>query len=52
MTGSAPYCAAGFTYVRLEGRGHWFVLEAPEVVTKVLVDFVADEGRSGRRPGA
>ena len=44
MMGSARYCAAGFTYVRLEGLGHWFVLEAPQVVTKVLVDFVADEG--------
>ncbi len=50
MTGSAQYCAAGFTYVRLEGLGHWFVLEAPEVVTKVLVDFVADEGQPGGSP--
>ncbi len=44
MLDSARYCARGFCYVRLEGLGHWFVLEAPDKVTKVLRDFLADEG--------
>ena len=41
MVESGRYCANGFTYVRLEGYGHWFPLEAPEEVTKVLRDFQA-----------
>ncbi len=39
MTDSASYCANGFTYVRLDGYGHWFPIEASEEVTKVLSDF-------------
>ena len=39
MTESARYCANGFTYVRLEGYGHWFPIEASQEVTKVLSDF-------------
>ncbi len=39
MIESARYCGAGFTYVRLEGLGHWIPLEAPDEVTKVLTSF-------------
>lgn len=41
MVESARYCANGFSYVRLEGYGHWFPIEAAEEVTKVLSDFHA-----------
>ncbi len=44
MLESARYCANGFSYVRLDGYGHWFPIEASEEVTKVLSDFHASSG--------
>ncbi len=40
MLESAPYCVNGFTYVRLEGLGHWMVLEDPLRVAKVVRAFL------------
>ncbi|MEO5678444.1 MAG: alpha/beta hydrolase, partial [Acidimicrobiales bacterium] len=40
MTGSAAYCATSFRYERLDGPGHWMLLEAPERVNDLLVDFL------------
>ena len=41
MTNSAAYCAAGFTYRRFEGHGHWIPLEAPRELAAVIADFAA-----------
>jgi len=40
MTRSREYCTAGFTYVRLEGFGHWLPLEAPRDVADAVVEFL------------
>ena len=40
MTGSAAHCANGFRYERIEGPGHWMQWEAPDDVTRLLVDFL------------
>jgi pimeloyl-ACP methyl ester carboxylesterase len=39
MTESAPYCAGGFRYLRLESYGHWIPLEAPGELSDALIDF-------------
>lgn len=44
MKGSASHCANGFTYVRVEGAGHWIPLEAPERVADEVIDFVRAVG--------
>ena len=41
MTASAQFCANGFTYQRLDGLGHWMVLEEPHRVSKVILEFLA-----------
>ncbi|MDE3083178.1 MAG: alpha/beta fold hydrolase [Acidobacteriota bacterium] len=41
MTASASFCANGFTYRRLEGLGHWMVLEDPPRVAGVIIEFLA-----------
>ena len=40
MTASAQFCAGGFTYRRLEGLGHWMVLEAPQLVSSIVLEFL------------
>jgi len=40
MINSRDYCTAGFTYVGLEGFGHWLPLEAPREVAHAVVDFL------------
>jgi len=40
MTGSAAYVAGGFRYERLDGPGHWMMLEAPDAVNALLLDFL------------
>lgn len=40
MTGSAPFCEAGFEYVRLEGPGHWFPLEDPRTAADLVAGFL------------
>lgn len=41
MTNSASYCARGFTYVRLDGVGHWIPLEAPHELASEIVEFAS-----------
>jgi pimeloyl-ACP methyl ester carboxylesterase len=40
MTASGGYVAGPWRYERIEGPGHWMQLEAPEVVTGLLLDFL------------
>jgi pimeloyl-ACP methyl ester carboxylesterase len=40
MTGSAPFVTGSWRYERLEGVGHWMQLEQPDVVSKLLLDFL------------
>jgi pimeloyl-ACP methyl ester carboxylesterase len=40
MTGSEAYVSGTWRYERLEGPGHWMVLEAPDEVNGLLVDFL------------
>jgi len=40
MTASAPFCAGGFTYQRIEDAGHWLQLDAPATVSRLLIDFL------------
>jgi len=41
MTSSADYCARGFTYLRLDGFGHWVPLEAPHELANVVEKVLA-----------
>jgi pimeloyl-ACP methyl ester carboxylesterase len=43
MKESGAYCARGFTYVRLEGFGHWLPLEAPHAVSREILNFLGPE---------
>ncbi len=40
MTGSEAFVSGTWRYERLEGPGHWMVLEAPDEVSGLLVDFL------------
>ncbi len=40
MTNSAAHVAATWRYERLDGPGHWMQLEAPDEVTRLLIDFL------------
>ena len=44
MKNSANYCANGFTYVRLEGFGHWLPLEASGELTREILNFLRPAG--------
>ena len=41
MVDSAAYVSGPWRYERVEGPGHWLQLEAPGVVSGLLVDFLA-----------
>ncbi len=41
MTRSADHVAGPWRYERVEGPGHWMQLEAPEEVTRLLIDFLS-----------
>jgi pimeloyl-ACP methyl ester carboxylesterase len=43
MLRSARHVAGPWRYERLDGPGHWMQLEAPEAVTRLLVDFLPHE---------
>ena len=45
MLGSADHCASGFRYERVEGAGHWMMLDAPGEVTRLLLDFLGAGGQ-------
>jgi pimeloyl-ACP methyl ester carboxylesterase len=40
MTRSAQHITATWRYERIDGPGHWMQLEAPDVVNRLLVDFL------------
>jgi pimeloyl-ACP methyl ester carboxylesterase len=40
MTDSAKNVAGSWRYERLEGPGHWLQLEAPDLLTALLLDFL------------
>ena len=40
MTGSARDVSGPWRYERVEGPGHWMQLEAPDVVNRLLLDFL------------
>jgi pimeloyl-ACP methyl ester carboxylesterase len=40
MTGSQEHVQASWRYERLTGPGHWMQLEAPDVVSRLLIDFL------------
>ncbi|HUY67006.1 MAG TPA: alpha/beta fold hydrolase [Acidimicrobiales bacterium] len=40
MTASAEYVAGPWRYERLQGPGHWMPLDAPDQVTRLLLDFL------------
>jgi pimeloyl-ACP methyl ester carboxylesterase len=40
MSGSAAHVTGPWRYERVEGAGHWLQLEQPEVVSKLLLDFL------------
>jgi pimeloyl-ACP methyl ester carboxylesterase len=41
MVGSQAYCPSGFTYVRLDGYGHWIPLEAPDELSREILNFLS-----------
>ena len=43
MAGSGEYVAGAWRYERLEGAGHWMMLEAPDRVNTLLRGFLAGE---------
>ncbi len=45
MIDSAPYCANGFIYRRLEGLGHWMAIEDPGRVAEEIVAGSPSRGR-------
>jgi len=40
MTGSTAFLTGPWRYERVEGVGHWMQLEAPDVVNRLLLDFL------------
>lgn len=40
MTGSSTYLDGPWRYERVEGAGHWMQLEQPEVISRLLLDFL------------
>jgi pimeloyl-ACP methyl ester carboxylesterase len=40
MKRSQEFCANGFTYVRLDGFGHWVPLEAPHELSREILKFL------------
>jgi pimeloyl-ACP methyl ester carboxylesterase len=40
MAASQAHCLGGWRYERLEDAGHWFPLEAPDSVNRLLLEFL------------
>ena len=40
MTGSAAFCDAGWTYVRLDGLHHWMQLDDPARINALLLEYL------------
>ncbi len=43
MTGSGAFVTGPWRYERLEGVGHWMTVEAPDEVSRLLLDFLPAE---------
>lgn len=41
MVGSAAYMDAAWEYQRIEGASHWFMLDRPQHVSRMLVDYLS-----------
>ena len=57
MTGTAAYVMGGWRYERLAGAGHWMMLDAPDTVNRLLLDFLGEHaegvgGQEDRSPAA
>jgi pimeloyl-ACP methyl ester carboxylesterase len=44
MTGSAAHVTGGWRYELVHGAGHWIPLEAPDELTRLLLDFLPTPG--------
>jgi pimeloyl-ACP methyl ester carboxylesterase len=44
VTGSAAHVTGGWRYERIDGAGHWIPLEAPDELTRLLLDFLPAPG--------
>jgi|FLYL01.1.fsa_nt_gi pimeloyl-ACP methyl ester carboxylesterase len=44
MTGSARYVAGEWRYERLEGVSHWIPVDAPQPLSRLLVDWLSSRG--------
>lgn len=42
MQGSASFCRAGFRYVEVDAVGHWMQLEAPHLVTPLILQSLEE----------
>ena len=40
MQGSAEFVEGGFRYERIDGAGHWMMLEKPDELNALLIDFL------------
>jgi pimeloyl-ACP methyl ester carboxylesterase len=40
VTGSAAHVTGGWRYERIDGAGHWIPLDAPDELTRLLLDFL------------
>lgn len=43
MQASAAYCDAGFRYVEVPATGHWMQLEAPQLVTPLILQALKEQ---------
>ena len=51
MTGTEQYVAGEWRYERIEGAGHWMMLDAPDTVNSLLLDFIGSHARAGAAVG-
>jgi pimeloyl-ACP methyl ester carboxylesterase len=51
MTGTEQYVAGEWRYERIEGAGHWMMLDAPDTVSSLLLDFIGSHARAGAAVG-
>ena len=42
MVDSGNFCDASWRYERIAGASHWMMLDRPETINRLLLDFFAD----------
>jgi pimeloyl-ACP methyl ester carboxylesterase len=52
MTDTERYVVGGWRYERIEGAGHWMMLDAPDTVNRLLLDFIGSQARADPSPAA